>query len=167
MVGITDCRQNNRSRLVPPTLPELQRLRDELMQQPRVMPVVEPRQRRTSRRLVNRFPSATRRQIVDAYRAGATAAQLAQEHGVSKGGMISLLRAEGAKIRRQPIPSATVQQAVQLYESGATIAELAKRFGVAHNTLRLRLIDAGVVMRGRGGRRVASHLRGARSWIPA
>ena len=64
-------------------------------------------------------------------------------------------RAEGAKIRRQPIPPATVQQAAQLYESGATIAELAKRFGVAHNTLRLRLIDAGVVMRGRGGRGLA------------
>lgn len=105
---------------------------------------------RPPRQLKRRLNSDTIAQILHDYREGATAAQLAAEHRLSKNGIIALLRNQGAHIRRRPIPPSITSQAAALYNQGMTIADLATRFNVARNSLRLALINNGVTMRPRG-----------------
>lgn len=86
------------------------------------------------------------------YEAGATTPSLCETYGLSKTGILCILRDEGVKLRRRPLTSDQVQVARSLYENGHPIAAIATRLDTSYNNVRQRLIKEGVKLRARGGR---------------
>lgn len=106
-----------------------------------------------SRRVRRRLSPETIAQIVERYRAGATAAELGAEHGVSKNGMLKLLREQGVQIRTKSLPTAVVTQAKRLHERGASMRQVSEQLGVSRTALRRNFQKMGwgvtvVTMRG-------------------
>jgi hypothetical protein len=90
-----------------------------------------------------------------AYEAGASARQVAATLGVSKTGVLALLRALGLEPRaRRGLSESEVDEAAALYESGLLLREIGAVFGVSRDCVRLALKAAGVQMRpGLGARK--------------
>ena len=110
---------------------------------------VEP----VSRSLRRRLEPALVRQIATEYESGSTTPSLCDTYGLSKTGLLCLLRDEGVKLRRRPLTSDQVTLAKTLYERGRPIAAIASRLDTSYNNVRQRLIKEGVQLRPRGGRR--------------
>lgn len=89
-----------------------------------------------SRRVRRRLSPDAIAQVVERYRAGATAAELGAEHGVSKNGMLKLLREQGVQIRGKSLPTAVVNQAKRLHERGVSMRQVAEQLGVSRTALR-------------------------------
>ena len=89
-----------------------------------------------SRRVWRRLSPEVIAQVVERYRAGATAAELGAEHGVSKNGMLKLLREQGVQIRAKSLPIAVVTQAKRLCERGMSMRQVSKQLGVSRTALR-------------------------------
>lgn len=83
-------------------------------------------------------------QVVERYRAGATAAELGAEHGVSKNGMLKLLREQGVQIRTKSLPTAVVTQAKRLHERGVSMRQVSEQLGVSRTALRRNFQKMGV-----------------------
>lgn len=116
------------------------------------MPLAEAAAGMPSRSLRRRLPAGVIQEVVSRYDAGEETPLLCKEYGVSKGGLLKLLREEGVRLRRQPLADGVVAEAARLYESGLSLTRVAERLGVSRESLRRGLLDAGVVMRSRGGR---------------
>lgn len=82
--------------------------------------------------------------VVERYRAGATAAELGAEHGVSKNGMLKLLREQGVQIRTKSLPTAVVTQAMHLHERGLSMRQVSEQLGVSRTALRRNFQKMGV-----------------------
>ena len=82
--------------------------------------------------------------VVERYRAGATAAELGAEHGVSKNGMLKLLREQGVQIRGKSLPTAVVNQAMHLHERGMSMRQVSEQLGVSRTALRRNFREMGV-----------------------
>lgn len=92
--------------------------------------------------------------LVEAYRAGASVAELAAQFGVHRETAGKYLQARGIDTRDVGFSLEQIQEAARLYGEGWSLARLGERFGVNDGTVRARLLEVGVVMRARrGGRR--------------
>lgn len=76
---------------------------------------------------------------------------LCAEYGVSKSGILRLLREQGVELRRQPLTDDQVSKAIRMYGEGRPIAVIAEHLDTSYNNVRQRLIKAGVQLRPRGG----------------
>ncbi len=109
----------------------------------------EARKLRTARQL----PSAEVHQLVIDYQAGATVYELAKLYGISRGIVGKHLRSRGIDTKPPGLHPDDVPTAADLYESsGWSLARIAEKFGTTANTVRARLLEAGVVMRDERGR---------------
>lgn len=72
---------------------------------------------------------------------------LSREYGISKSALITLLRAEGVKLRRRPLSEAATERAVLLYEEGFTIQQVADQVNSSYGTIRKVLHREGVGVR--------------------
>ena len=97
-----------------------------------------------SRRVRRRFLPEAIAQVVERYRAGATAAELGAEHGVSKNGMLKLLREQGVQIRAKSLPITVVTQAKRLHERGLSMRQVSEQLGVSRTALRRNFQKMGV-----------------------
>ena len=64
-----------------------------------------------------------------------------------------MVRRAGHKVAHTGLHPEELPEAVRLYEGGASLVAVTKRFETSAEHVRLRLIEAGVTMRLRGGRR--------------
>ena len=80
-------------------------------------------------RLARRLDEATVRQVVEAYEAGATARQLAEQFGVARSAVVNLLRNQGVQIRFPRLTGEQKDEMVELYRAGMSQAESARRLG--------------------------------------
>ena len=90
-------------------------------------------------------------ELVERYRAGALQRELAEAHGVHRRTVAGIVKRHGA-LRRQGLEEAQVDEAVQRYEAGESLATIGKALGVDAGTVRARLLERGVRMRGTGGK---------------
>lgn len=139
--------QSNISLLPQPTLRELQWLLAELRKRVETGERVERAEARPPRSLRRRYPPGVIRQMVREYEAGMTTPELCRKYGISKGGILRLLREEGAQIRSQPMSEDMIAQATQLYRSGVGIPAIAEQLGVTRQGLRRVLVREGIAPR--------------------
>lgn len=104
-----------------------------------------------SHRLKRRLDPCAIRQIVKAYEAGATTPELCKRHGISKGGILRLLRENDATMRRQKLTDEQGAEAVKLYSEGLAMARVAERLDTSYGNVRTHLIEMGIERRPRGG----------------
>lgn len=104
-----------------------------------------------SRSLRRRLEPALIKRIVAEYESGSTTPSLCATYGLSKTGILSLLRDEGVALRRRPLTEDQVQVARAMYEHGHPIATIATRLDTSYNNVRQRLVKEGVQLRPRGG----------------
>ena len=123
----------------------------EMMDQSVNTQVREPAVLPAPHRLDQRLDAGAVDELVTAYEAGASTADLRQRFGLSQGSVLKLLRAQGVALRWQGLDEADKSVAIQLYRDGATLAQLGTRFGVSPNVVRRVLLAAGVMLRPRGG----------------
>ncbi|WP_433578570.1 helix-turn-helix domain-containing protein [Nocardia brasiliensis] len=99
------------------------------------------------RRLDRRLSADTIAELVDAYEAGAPTPELCARYGLSKGGILKLLREAGVKMRKQPLSEAQIRQAARLYAEGYSLRAVAAELGSSFSTVREALLAQGVTMR--------------------
>jgi len=106
-----------------------------------------------------KFTAAEKKRIVKAYREGATAGEVGEEHGLSPITVLKFVREAGGEIRRGPSPGtggrpATVTPAEKrkiVKEYGwATAEEVGERWGLTGATVLDFVREAGEEVRGRG-----------------
>jgi len=88
------------------------------------------------------------------YREGATVYELAAKYGCHRNSVSAHLKRNGVKMRVRSLTEDQILQAIELYESGLSLVKVKERMGVTSETIRLRLIERGVVMRDSHGRLV-------------
>ena len=113
-----------------------------------------------SRSLRRRLEPALIKQLVAEYESGTTTPSLCETYGLSKTGILRLLRDEGVALRRRPLTDDQVEVARKLYEHGHPITVIAAHLDTSYNNVRQRLIKAGVRMRARGGSYAHCELQG-------
>ncbi|SIS13000.1 hypothetical protein SAMN05880568_2905 [Microbacterium sp. RURRCA19A] len=139
---------SNKSALLPPPLMELQKLADLT---PNFAASATPVEQ-VSRSLRRRLEPVLVKQIAAEYESGATTPSLCATYGLSKTGILRLLRDEGVALRRRPLTDDQVQVARAMYEHGHPIATIASHLDTSYNNVRQRLIREGVQLRTRGCR---------------
>lgn len=105
------------------------------------------------RALRRRLSPEMRQEIVARYLSGENSLPLSRAYGVSKTGLLDLLRREGVELRRRPITESDARWAARLYESGMSISEVVEQIGYSFSTVRRALHRSGVAMRPKGVRR--------------
>jgi uncharacterized protein (DUF433 family) len=85
--------------------------------------------------------------LQEAYRAGASLAELQQQFGLSRGSVQRILREASVRRRRTSLADAEVAALVERYEGGLTIREIATEQGLPKTTVQDALATAGVAMR--------------------
>ncbi|MFB8276988.1 helix-turn-helix domain-containing protein [Nocardia colli] len=99
------------------------------------------------RRLDRRLSSDIVAELVKAYRDGISTIQLCEQHQLSKGGLLKILREQGVKMRKQPLSEAQIKQAARLYAEGQSLRAVATELGSSFSTVREALLAQGVEMR--------------------
>jgi hypothetical protein len=87
--------------------------------------------------------------IVHLYEAGETTHQVGTRYGISKTRVATILREQGAAIRRLGLPAEDVMEAATMYAAGKSLAWLGARYGVSTRPSRWRS-DARASSCGRG-----------------
>lgn len=85
--------------------------------------------------------------MVARYEAGETSTALATKYAVAKSTILGILRASNVVVRRQPLTAEQVSEAVRLYESGFSLSQVAERMKINQETMRVAVLNAGVVLR--------------------
>lgn len=106
-----------------------------------------------TRSLRRKLPPEVIDEIVSRYLSGEFTTDLSCEYGISKSGLLKLLRAEGVSIRKRSITSEDTDRVVQLYEGGMSITEIVEQIGYSYSTVRKSLHHSGVVVRLKGIKR--------------
>lgn len=92
-------------------------------------------------------------ELVEAYRAGATARKLGGLFGIHPKTVGKHLRARGIDTTPPGLAPEHIPTAIHLYEDqGWSLARIADRFGTTPNTVWRRLLEAGVTIRDPQGR---------------
>ncbi|QPE04089.1 hypothetical protein IT882_12865 [Microbacterium schleiferi] len=138
---------SNNSLLLPPQATELSKLAAAAARMPDPAAKPPPPPHRLSRRL----SPETCAEIAEKCRAGATTPSLCAEYGISKGGLLRLLRDRGVEMRRQPLAPEHVEQAAALYRYGFSIAAIASYLDASYNNVRQNFVRLGIERRPRGG----------------
>jgi transposase-like protein len=100
------------------------------------------------RKRVKRLRPARIDELVDAYEAGATLTELAQDHGIHEDTVARLLRSRGVRLRYRRLDDpADVERAKVLYESGMSLAAVGRELGVDATTVQRAFKKAGVARR--------------------
>lgn len=146
---------SNKSVLLPPPLVELQKLAGLA---PNSASSTAPLEQ-VSRPLRRRLAPALVKRVATEYELGATTPNLCATYGLSKAGILQLLRDEGVALRRRLLTNDQVEVARKLHEHGHPIAAIATRLDTSYNNVRQRLIREGVQLRPRGGSRTQSTAR--------
>ncbi len=137
---------SNKSRLMPPTPPELARLAEQSRITPAVaLPKID--EKAIPRSLRRRLAAEVREALVARHKAGESIKALSREFGISESGLRDLLTAEEMLYRKQPITPEDIDLAVQLYASGLTVKQVVKRLSYPIGTIRRVLRERGVTMR--------------------
>jgi hypothetical protein len=89
--------------------------------------------------------------IVHLYEAGETTHQVGTRYGISKTRVATILREQGAAIRRLGLPAEDVMEAATMYAAGKSLAWLGARYGVSHTTVAMALRRQGFQLRPRPG----------------
>ena len=90
--------------------------------------------------------------LVEDYRSGLSANQLAESYGVHRTTLSSILKKERVALRFQSLSREDLALAVELYEAGLSLAKIAHRLGRYSNTICSALKAEGVQMRDCQGR---------------
>jgi DNA-directed RNA polymerase specialized sigma24 family protein len=98
-------------------------------------------------KLALRLPAEELTALQEAYRAGASLAELQQQFGLSRGSVQRILREASVRRRRTSLADAEVAALVERYEGGLTIREIATEQGLPKTTVQDALATAGVAMR--------------------
>lgn len=100
-------------------------------------------------KLAQRLTSETLAEMVGAYRAGSSTPVLAEQYGVSTTAVKRLLHVRGVPVCQcRRLSESAVLEAAELYGAGWSLVKLGRRFNVDDETVRQRLRQVGVVMRG-------------------
>jgi transposase len=87
-------------------------------------------------------------ELVAAYQAGSSVYQLAKQYGIHRGTVGKHLRSCGIDTTAPALTDEQAREASQLYADGWSCKKIAKHFGVCAETVRERLHEADVPMRG-------------------
>lgn len=88
-------------------------------------------------------------ELVDCYRRGTLASELAERFGIHRQTVVAHLKREGVAIRPQvKLTAPVVEQAVELYAEGWSTAAIGKKYGVDASTVGDALRRAKVTLRG-------------------
>jgi uncharacterized protein (DUF433 family) len=87
-------------------------------------------------------------ELVDQYQAGSSVYQLSDRFGIHRSTVGRLLRSRGIDTTAPALTEDRVREAVQLYADGWSCKKLAKHFNVGAETVRERLHEEGVSLRG-------------------
>lgn len=133
--------------LPPPSPTELAELADKarafnLIAHPKPTP------RAPNRNLRRRLSPETVVELARRYEAGEHTTALSKEYGISRSGLISLLRSEEVTLRRRPLSTTATERAIQLYEEGLTIQQVSAQVDASYGTIRKMLHRKGVEVRG-------------------
>lgn len=109
--------------------------------------VLTPGETTATRRKWTRLTDEARAAVIERYEAGETSTALAQAYGVAKSTILGILRANSVVVRRQPLTAEQVSEAARLYESGLSLSQVAERVKVNQETMRVAILDAGVMLR--------------------
>ncbi|MGK8508201.1 helix-turn-helix domain-containing protein [Nocardia asiatica] len=99
------------------------------------------------RRLDRRLSPATIAEVVGAYRSGTSTTKLCEQYGLSKGGLLTILRKHGVQMRNQPMTEEEIDWAVRLYDEGQSLNAVARQLGKAKGSVWKALRERGVEMR--------------------
>ncbi len=69
--------------------------------------------------------------------------RLCKLYGLSKGGVMKLLRDAGVMMRRQGLSEEQIEQAVMLYSEGHSYAEISRRLDKAKSSVRAAILKRG------------------------
>jgi lambda repressor-like predicted transcriptional regulator len=89
--------------------------------------------------------------VAQEYQAGANMHALARKFQVHRTTISDCLHKLAVPLRRQGLQDDDLPEAARLYQEGWPLARLSEKFGSTDNTVRARLLEAGVVMRPRRG----------------
>jgi len=94
-------------------------------------------------------------EIGEAYEAGATSTELAERWGVSRTGLLKLLRDSGMRVRtRRALTEVEIDTAERLYGEGWILREIGAELGVSQECVRRALLKRGLKLRvGLGARK--------------
>ncbi len=106
-----------------------------------------------TRSLRRRLSPQETAELVARYNAGEVSPALSKEYGISKCGLLQLLRKEGVSLRKQAITPEDAKRAARLYQSGLVITEVADEIGCSYSTVRKALHQSGVTLRPKGVKR--------------
>jgi hypothetical protein len=95
----------------------------------------------------SRLSKSDRAAIVGRYEAGEPSTVLAVDYGVAKSTVLSILRQNGAVVRRQSLTPEQIAQAQELYDAGHSLSQVAAKLSLKQDTIRLALKAAGVQLR--------------------
>ena len=98
-------------------------------------------------KLAHRLTAEDEGALRDAYRAGASLAELQQQFGLGRGSVQRLLREGGVRRRQKSLTNSEVAVLIKRYEAGLTIREIATEQSLAKTTVQDALAQAGMVMR--------------------
>ena len=145
-------RRSSNSTLLPPTPVELANLAQKAKS---IKPAAFPAGDNDSpiRSLQRRLSPQKRAELVARYISGENTPALCIEYGISKCGLLHLLRKAGVTMRKQPVTLRDAKQAAMLYESGLSITEIVEQIGYSYSTVRKSLHESGVEMRPKGIKR--------------
>ena len=117
--------------------------------------VVDPRDKeaRLIRQRQKRLTSEEERQVISQYRACATVSELADIFNCHRTTISACLKRHHIQMRRTPLAKPQIDEAVQLYESGLSLEKVGKQIGVDAETIRQRLRERFVSIRGPHDRR--------------
>ncbi len=94
------------------------------------------------RRLDRRLSAATIAELAAAYEAGTSTPEMCKRYGLSKGGVLKLLREAGVEMRKQAMTDEQIELAVRLHQRGLGYAEIGRRIGKAKSTVRAAVTGA-------------------------
>lgn len=100
-----------------------------------------------ARRLDRRLSQDIIIELVDAYRGGASTNRLCQLYGLSKGGLLKILREHGVVMRYQPMTEAEIGWAVRLYSEGQSLNSIARKLGKGKGSVWKALRSSGIQLR--------------------
>jgi len=96
-------------------------------------------------------------QIASDYQSGMSPKQLAKKYGVSEVVIRSRLKEAGVRkitAKERNMMNAPMEQIISDYQSGMSLKKLGEKYGVSNNTIRKRLIEAGVQQERRGRKKI-------------
>ncbi|WP_036511090.1 MULTISPECIES: hypothetical protein [Nocardia] len=110
-----------------------------------------PPHAKPARNIQRRLPRHTIDQLVQDYRDGATALELAQRYGISKTAVLNLLTREGVTRRHQPLTDAEGDHLERLYLAGHSLTSCSRLTRTPASTIKDALHKRGTPMRPAGG----------------